>query len=110
MKKVTLKSVRGSFKSLNNGSMFSIIKGMYALLTDDKTGKVVLPDALKGVLPVSKKQALAEAQSIIDWGKVGSERIIKRTNKEGCVTEIHSTIKASADMVLRYYVAKANNL
>lgn len=108
MKKVSLKSVRESFKSVNNGSMFAVIKGMYAVLTDEKTGKVALPNGLKGVLPTNKKQALNEAQSIIDWGKVGEERIIKRTDKNGCVTEIHIKIKPSADMVLRYYVAKAN--
>lgn len=108
MKKVSLKSVRESFKSVNNGSMFTIIKGMYAVLTDEKTGKVTLPNGLKGVLPANKKQALSEAQSIIDWGKVGTERIIKRTDKNGCTTEIHTTIKPSADIVLRYYVAKAN--
>lgn len=108
MKKVSLKSVRESFKSVNNGSMFSVIKAMYAVLTDEN-GKVSLPKELKGVLPANKKQALNDAQSIIEWGKVGEERIIKRTNKvTNCVTEIHATIKPSADMVLRYYVAKAN--
>lgn len=107
MKKVSLKSARESFKSINNGSMFNIIKQMYVLFTNEQ-GKVSLPEGLRGVLPDSKKQALGEAQSIIDWGKVGSERVIKRTDKNGCVTEIHSTIKPSADMVLRYYVAKYN--
>lgn len=106
-KNVSLKAVRESFKSVNNGSMFAVIKQMYALFTNEQ-GKVSLPAELAKIMPASKKQALSEAQAIMDWGKVGAERIIKRTDKNGCVTEIHSTIKASSDMVLRYYVAKKN--
>lgn len=107
MKTVSLKSVRESFKSVNNGSMFSVIKQMYALFTNEQ-GKVSLPAELAKIMPASKKQALQEAEQIMKFGKVGETRIIKRTDKNGCVTEIHSTIKPSADMVLRYYVAKAN--
>lgn len=100
--KVSLKSVRESFKSVNNGSMFAVIKQMYALFTNEQ-GKVSLPAELAKIMPASKKQALSEAQAILDWGKVGEQREIKRKN-----TVIYSTIKASSDMVLRYYVAKYN--
>lgn len=107
MKKVSLKSARESFKSINSGSMFNVIRQMYSLFTNEQ-GKVSLPEGLRGVLPDSKRQALSEAQAIMDWGRVGEQRVIKRKDKNGCVTEIHSTIKPSADMVLRYYVAKYN--
>lgn len=103
--KVTLKSVREQFKTVNNGSMFTIIKQVYAILGDRKDWA---PE-LKKVLPATKKNALDEAQVIMDWGKVGQTRIIKRTNKRtNCVTQIESKIKPSADMVLRYYVSKYN--
>lgn len=107
--KVLLKSVRNSFKSVNNGSMFSIIKQMYALFTNEQ-GKVSMPSELARIMPASKKQALSEAADIMKWGNVGAERIIKRTSRNGCKTEIHSKIKPSADMVLRYYVAKYNGV
>lgn len=101
---VSIKEVRNEFKEVK-GSMFFCIKSIYAAFTG-ADGKCKLPTNLAKIMP-KKKQALEEAQAILDWGKVGSERIIKRT-KNGCVTEIHSTIKASSDMVLRYYVAKYN--
>lgn len=105
MAKVTLKSVREQFKSVNNGSMFSIIKQVYAILDDRKEWA---PE-LKKVLPANKKQALDEAQAIMTWGKVGEVRIIKRTNKRtNCITQTETKIKPSADMVLRYYVNKYN--
>jgi hypothetical protein len=97
---VTLKEVRNEFAEVK-GSMFFCIKAIYAAFTD-ADGKCKLPTNLAKIMP-TKKQAQAEAQSILDWGKVGQQREIKRKN-----TVIYSTIKASSDMVLRYYVAKYN--
>lgn len=106
MEKVTLKEVRLDLRSVT-GSMFFCIKSVYAAFTN-KDGNLEFTSSLKKIMP-AKKAALEEAQAIMDWGRVGQERIIKRTDKKtGCVTEIHTTIKASCDMVLRYYVAKYN--
>lgn len=104
--KVTIKNVRNEFKEVR-GSMFACIKYIYAAFTD-ANGKTKFPAELAKIMPASKKAALAEANDIMKWGNVGGTKTIKRT-KEGLVTEVHYTIKASCDMVLRYYVAKYNN-
>lgn len=98
--KVSLKAARSEFSEVK-GSMFFCIKSIYAAFTG-ADGKCKLPKNLAKIMP-TKKQALTEAQSIMDWGKVGQQREIKRKN-----AVIYSTIKASSDMVLRYYVAKYN--
>lgn len=98
--KVSIKSVRGEFAEVK-GSMFFCIKSIYAAFTG-ADGKCKLPTNLAKIMP-KKKAALEEAQAILDWGKVGQQREIKRKN-----AVIYSTIKASSDMVLRYYVAKYN--
>lgn len=98
--KVSIKSVRSEYSEVK-GSMFFCIKSIYAAFTG-VDGKCKLPTNLAKIMP-TKKQALEEAQAILDWGKVGEQREIKRKN-----TVIYSTIKASSDMVLRYYVAKYN--
>lgn len=106
--KVSLKNVRNEFKEVK-GSMFACIKYIYAAFTD-ANGKTKFPHELAKIMPTSKKTALAEANDIMKWGDVGGIKKIKRTNKEtGCATEVSYTIKASCDMVLRYYVAKYNN-
>lgn len=97
---VSIKEVRNEFKEVK-GSMFFCIKSIYAAFTG-ADGKCKLPTNLAKIMP-KKKQALEEAQAILDWGKVGQQREIKRKN-----AVIYSTIKASSDMVLRYYVAKYN--
>lgn len=99
-KKVSIKSVRNEYAAVK-GSMFFCIKSIYAAFTG-ADGKCKLPTNLAKIMP-KKKQALDEAQAILDWGKVGQQREIKRKN-----TVIYSTVKASSDMVLRYYVAKYN--
>lgn len=104
--KVSLKSVRAEFKEVK-GSMFACIKYIYAAFTD-ANGKTKFPAELTKIMPTSKKAALSEANDIMKWGDVGGTTTIKRT-KEGLVTEVNYTIKASCDMVLRYYVAKYNN-
>lgn len=104
--KVTIKNVRNEFKEVN-GSMFACIKYIYAAFTD-ANGKTKFKGDLAKIMPASKKTALAEANDIMKWGDVGGTKTIKRT-KEGLVTEVNYTIKASCDMVLRYYVAKYNN-
>lgn len=104
--KVSIKNVRNEFKEVK-GSMFSCIKYIYATFTD-ANGKTKFPTELHKIMPASKKNALAEANEIMKWGDVGGTKTIKRT-KEGLVTEVNYTIKASCDMVLRYYVAKYNN-
>lgn len=104
--KVTIKNVRNEFKEVK-GSMFACIKYIYAAFTD-ANGKTKFPTELYKIMPTSKKAALADANSIMIWGKVGETKTIKRT-KEGLVTEVNYTIKASCDMVLRYYVAKYND-
>lgn len=98
--KVSIKEVRNEFKEVK-GSMFYCIKSIYAAFTG-ADGKCKLPTNLAKIMP-KKKQALEEAQAILDWGKVGEQKTIKRKEKI-----IISTIKASSDMVLRYYVAKYN--
>lgn len=104
--KVTIKNVRNEFKEVK-GSMFACIKYIYAAFTD-ANGKTKFKGDLAKIMPTSKKTALAEANEIMKWGDVGGTKTIKRT-KEGLVTEVNYTIKASCDMVLRYYVAKYNN-
>lgn len=105
--KVSIKSVRNEFKEVR-GSMFACIKYIYAAFTD-ANGKTKFPAELAKIMP-AKKTALAEANEIMKWGDVGGTKTIKRTNKEtGCITEVNYTIKASCDMVLRYYVAKYND-
>lgn len=104
--KVTIKSVRNEFKEVK-GSMFACIKYIYAAFTD-ANGKTKFKGDLAKIMPASKKTALAEANEIMIWGKVGETKTIKRT-KDGLTTEVNYTIKASCDMVLRYYVAKYNN-
>ena len=98
--KVSIKSVRSEFSEVK-GSMFFCIKSIYAAFTG-ADGKCKLPTNLAKIMP-KKKVALEEAQAILDWGKVGEQKTIKRKEKI-----IISTIKASSDMVLRYYVAKYN--
>lgn len=98
--KVSIKSVRNEYAEVK-GSMFFCIKSIYAAFTG-ADGKCKLPTNLAKIMP-KKKQALEEAQAILDWGKVGQQREIKRKN-----TVIYSTVTASSDMVLRYYVAKYN--
>lgn len=104
--KVTIKNVRNEFKEVK-GSMFACIKYIYAAFTD-ANGKTKFKGDLAKIMPASKKAALAEANDIMKWGDVGGTKTIKRT-KDGLVTEVNYTIKASCDMVLRYYVAKYNN-
>jgi hypothetical protein len=104
--KVTIKNVRNEFKEVK-GSMFACIKYIYAAFTD-ANGKTKFPTELSKILPSSKKTALAEANDIMKWGNVGGTKKIKRTIN-GCITEATYTIKASCDMVLRYYVEKYNN-
>lgn len=104
--KVSLKNVRNEFKEVK-GSMFACIKYIYAAFTD-ANGKTKFPAELAKIMPASKKAALAEANDIMKWGDVGGTKTIKRT-KDGLVTEVNYTIKASCDMVLRYYVAKYNS-
>lgn len=104
--KVSIKNVRNGFKEVR-GSMFACIKYIYAAFTD-ANGKLKFKGDLAKIMPASKKIALAEANDIMKWGDVGGTKTIKRT-KEGLVTEVNYTIKASCDMVLRYYVSKYNN-
>lgn len=104
--KVSIKNVRNEFKEVK-GSMFACIKYIYAAFTG-ANGKTKFTGDLAKIMPASKKIALAEANDIMKWGDVGGTKTIKRT-KEGLVTEVNYTIKASCDMVLRYYVAKYNN-
>lgn len=104
--KVSIKTVRTEFKEVK-GSMFACIKYIYAAFTD-ANGKTKFKGDLAKIMPASKKTALAEANEIMIWGKVGETKTIKRT-KDGLVTEVNYTIKASCDMVLRYYVAKYND-
>lgn len=104
--KVSIKTVRNEFKEVK-GSMFACIKYIYAAFTD-ANGKTKFTGDLAKIMPTSKKAALAEANEIMKWGDVGGTKTIKRT-KDGLVTEVNYTIKASCDMVLRYYVAKYNN-
>lgn len=104
--KVSIKTVRTEFKEVK-GSMFACIKYIYAAFTD-ANGKTKFKGDLAKIMPASKKTALAEANEIMIWGKVGETKAIKRT-KDGLVTEVNYTIKASCDMVLRYYVAKYND-
>lgn len=106
--KVSIKSVRAEFKEVK-GSMFACIKYIYAAFTDTN-GKTKFKGDLAKIMPSSKKEALSEANDIMKWGDVGGIKKIKRTNKNtNCITEVEYTIKASCDMVLRYYVAKYNN-
>ena len=100
MEKVTLKDARSEHKEVK-GSMFSCIKHIYTDFTTGD-GKLQFTPTLKKIMP-TKKQALAEAQAIMDWAKVGTQKTIKRGT-----AEITFTIKSSSDMVLRYYVAKYN--
>lgn len=104
--KVSIKNVRNEFKEVR-GSMFACIKYIYAAFTD-ANGKTKFTGDLAKIMPASKKAALAEANDIMKWGDVGGTKTIKRT-KDGLATEVNYTIKASCDMVLRYYVAKYNN-
>lgn len=103
---VSITNVRNEFKEVK-GSMFACIKYIYAAFTD-ANGKTKFPTNLKKIMPESKKVALSEANDIMKWGNVGGTKTVKRT-KEGLVTEVNYTIKASCDMVLRYYVSKYNN-
>lgn len=103
---VSIKNVRNEFKEVK-GSMFACIKYIYSAFTD-ANGKTKFPTELQKIMPSSKKAALSEANDIMKWGNVGGTKTIKRT-KEGLVTEVNYTIKASCDMVLRYYVSKYNN-
>lgn len=93
---VSLKNVRSEFKSVT-GTVSHCISVIYSEL--DNLGGT----ELKKILPNSKKAAMEDATSIYEWGKVGQERTIKMKNGVRI-----STIKPSVDMVLRYYVAKAN--
>jgi hypothetical protein len=104
--KVSIKNVRNEFKEVR-GSMFACIKYIYAAFTD-ANGKTKFEGDLAKIMPASKKAALSEANDIMTWGNVGGTKTVKRT-KGGLVTEVNYTIKASCDMVLRYYVAKYNN-
>lgn len=104
--KVSIKTVRNEFKEVK-GSMFACIKYIYAAFTD-ANGKTKFAGDLAKIMPASKKTALAEANEIMKWGDVGGIKTIKRT-KDGLTTEVNYTIKASCDMVLRYYVAKYND-
>lgn len=99
---VSLKSVRNEFK-LVTGSVSFCIKTIYGAIADEKIGS-----NLAKVLPKSRKVALEECTNIYNWGRVGQTRVTKRTNKDGLQTEVQNTIKASVDMVLRYFVAKYN--
>lgn len=104
--KVSIKNVRNEFKEVK-GSMFACIKYIYAAFTD-ANGKLKFTGDLAKIMPASKKESLSEANDIMKWGDVGGTKIIKRT-KDGITTEVTYTIKASCDMVLRYYVAKYND-
>lgn len=104
--KVSLKNVRNEFKEVK-GSMFACIKYIYSAFTG-ANGKTKFPTELQKIMPSTKKVALSEANDIMKWGNVGGTKTVKRT-KEGLVTEVNCTIKASCDMVLRYYVAKYNS-
>lgn len=93
---VSLKNVRSEFKSVT-GTVSHCISVIYAEI--DNLGGT----KLKKIIPNSKKAAMEDATAIYNWGKVGQERTIKMKNGERICT-----IKPSVDMVLRYYVAKAN--
>lgn len=101
-KEFSIKVARKEFKSVT-GTISHCISVIYSEY-DKLEGTT-----LHKVLPKTKKEAMEFASSIYTWGKVGEERIIKRTiQATGCTTEIHTTVKPSVDMVLRYFVAKAN--
>lgn len=93
---VSLKNVRNEFKNVTGtvSHCISVIYSEYENLSKTE---------LKKILPNSKKAAMEDASAIYEWGKVGQERTINMKNGVRI-----STIKPSVDMVLRYYVAKAN--
>lgn len=93
---VSLKNVRNEFKSVT-GTVSHCISVVYSEYENLKGTE------LCRILPKSKKAAMEDASAIYEWGKVGQEKTIKMKNGVRICT-----IKPSVDMVLRYYVAKAN--
>lgn len=96
--KVSLADVRNEWKNVK-GTPCQIIKSFYAAT---EKGCVDV-EVLRALLPAKRQDAIDLIPAICEAYNVGGKRVIKLKNG---VRE--STIKFSADMFLRYLVAKQN--
>lgn len=105
MKKVNLKNVRNEFKN-QSGSINFCLKVIYSAIEQAKEDNREIIE-LKKVMPKNKKEAYEFANDIAKFGKVGEKKTIHRVIK-ACETDVTYTIKPSVDIILKYFVKRAN--
>jgi DNA-directed RNA polymerase subunit F len=111
MATIKLNEVRKEFKSVNVATVGNVLSVIYSLVNEYKEKQKELNEEqannlqyLTKILPQSKTQAKKHIADIEKYGNVNSKRIVK--TKSGELKEY--TIRASVDMVLRYFVAEYN--